>query len=292
MLELFAPAKINLTLEVLGRRNDGYHDILSVVQAISLADSVGLESADSLYFECDQDSWDAEKSLARKAANSFFKFTNTCGAGIHITKRIPLSSGLGGESSLAASVLVGLDRLFNTDLPPGDLLRIASRIGSDVAFFLTGGTALMEDTGTRVTPLPALPHCWVVLLVPEGQSVENKTGRMFSLLTDAHYSFGRISEKMVAQLNRGCNTEEFFLYNAFEQIADQLFTSLAPVRQAFRQAGAIGVHLTGAGPALFSLFTDKEQALRTVENLKSAGMSALLSETLKSSGLKGPAWPG
>ncbi len=292
MIELVASAKINLTLEILRRRDDGYHDILSVVQAVSLADRLELEKSDKLSFECDMDGWNWQKSLAGKAAEIFFDHTGTSGALIRVAKRIPISSGLGGESSLAAAVLAGLDRLYDTDLPPGELLKMAARIGSDVAFFLTGGTALLEDTGIRVTPLPALPHCWVVLLIPDGQGVEHKTSTMYSLLTEDNYSYGRVSEKLVAMLNRGCQVDELLLYNAFDPVADRVFTGLKSARQAFRQAGASGVHLSGAGPALFSLYPQKDDARQVFEKLKSGDYCPVMAETVESSGLVGPGWRG
>ncbi|GAI41543.1 unnamed protein product, partial [marine sediment metagenome] len=167
MLTVKAPAKVNLTLEVLGKRPDGYHEIRSVIQTINLCDSLRFRLNDKLQFGSDNPDFVVEESLVSRAA-ALLRQTTGCskGARIEIGKRIPLASGLGGDSSDAAAILRGLNKLWRLGLSSAELLELAPRLGSDVAFFLYGGMALVEGRGERVTPLPPLPHRWVVLLMP------------------------------------------------------------------------------------------------------------------------------
>jgi len=158
MLTVRAPAKINLTLEVLGRYQDGYHQICGVIQAISLGDELCFQSAEGIEFSSNSAEWVAERSLVHRAAGLIQSVTECSkGALVEVNKRIPLVSGLGGDSSDAAAVLRGLNWLWELNLSRDELLGLARQIGSDVAFFLHGGTALLEGKGELVTPLPPLP---------------------------------------------------------------------------------------------------------------------------------------
>ena len=157
MITISAPAKINLTLEVLSQRADGYHEIRSVIQAISLCDRLSFEPADGLGFRSDSAEWVAEKSLVSKVAAWLKKESGTAkGTIISVKKRIPLLAGLGGDSSDAAATLRGLNQLWGLGLTLEQLIPLARQLGSDVAFFLYGGTALVEGRGEIVTPLPPL----------------------------------------------------------------------------------------------------------------------------------------
>jgi len=155
VLTLQAPAKLNLTLEVLAKRRDGFHEIRSVIQTINLCDSLRFQLSRNIEFNSDQSSWIPEKSLVAKAASLLQEVTG-CGKGatIEVNKRIPLLSGLGGDSSDAAATLRGLNKLWGLGLSQGELLELASQLGSDVAFFLYGGTALVEGRGRD-----KLRHC-------------------------------------------------------------------------------------------------------------------------------------
>ena len=224
MLKIDAPCKINLTLEILGRRSDGYHEIQSIIQALKFSDTLTFEPAGEMSYICDNPGWVAEKSLVPRAAGLFRQHAGiSSGALIAITKRIPFSSGLGGESSAAAAVIAGLDRLFETGLPPGELHMIAEKIGSDVPFFLTGGTALVSGRGEKVSPLPPLPHYQVVLLLPEQPDMKSKTARMFSLLTTANFTDGTITDDFIAGLTLGNPDYHCRTCNVFEGIAEHFF---------------------------------------------------------------------
>jgi len=204
MLTVLAPAKLNLTLEVLAKRSDGFHEIRSVIQTISLNDSLHFQLSQGLTFKCDNPEWLPEKSLVSKAV-SLLQETTGCskGAVVEVTKRIPLVSGLGGDSSDAAAV---------------ELVRLASQLGSDVAFFLHGGTALMGGRGEIVTPLPLLPHMWVVLMVPPVPRLPGKTGQLYASLKNSHYTDGGITEKFADMLRGDKEFRTPLLFNTFENV--------------------------------------------------------------------------
>ncbi|HEX79020.1 MAG TPA: 4-(cytidine 5'-diphospho)-2-C-methyl-D-erythritol kinase [Dehalococcoidia bacterium] len=281
MLTVMAPAKLNLTLEVLDRRNDGFHEIRSVVQTIDLCDRIVFRPGDRITFKCHAPGWLLEESLVSRAAALLKDVSgHTEGASIDISKKIPLLSGLGGDSSDAAAILIALSRLWKLACPPGELARLASQLGSDVAFFLFGGTALMQGRGEVVSPLPPLPGMWVVLLVPDVPRSAGKTGRLYDSLKKEHYSDGQATEDLVALLTRGGDVMAENLCNAFECVAYDSFEGLGGYRQRFLEAGAGGVHLAGSGPALFSLFRDKAEAEKVYASLKKQKLEAYLAETM------------
>jgi len=190
MLEVSAQAKINLTLEVLGRRDDGYHQVRTILQTVDLADRLVIDPSSGLQVECDQPEINGESNLVWTAATAL---ADHCGisprARIVIKKGIPVSMGLGGGSSDAAAALIALNEMWELGLSHGDLAGIAAGIGSDVAFFLTGGTALAEGRGELITQLPALPSIALTLICP-GATLSRKTAVMYSWLNLAHYSDG------------------------------------------------------------------------------------------------------
>ena len=153
VLELRAHAKINLTLEVLGKRDDGFHDIVSIMQTIDLHDDVTLKRADDITLTCDDPDLAGEDNLALVAARKLKEVTGVDrGVDITLQKHIPVAAGLGGGSSDAASVLNGLNDLWELELELGALEEIATEIGSDVPYFLSGGTALVQGRGEHVVP--------------------------------------------------------------------------------------------------------------------------------------------
>ncbi len=280
MLTVLAPAKLNLTLEVLAKRRDGFHEIRSVLQAISLSDSLCFQLSQHVAFKSNLPDWIAEKSLVSKAASLLQQVTGCSkGVTVEVKKRIPLLSGLGGDSSDAAAVLRGLNQLWELGLSPGELLGLASQLGSDVAFFLYGGTALVEGRGEIVTPLPSLPHRWVVLVIPPVPRLPGKTKQLYASLKDSHYTDGRTTRKLVEELKAG---REFTpsLFNTFENVAFTHFSELSVSREHMVKIGATDVHLAGSGPALFTLIKDREQAEELHIRLQQQRLESYLAETL------------
>jgi len=282
MLTVKAPAKINLTLEVLGKRPDGFHNIRSVIQAIDLCDSLGFSLSDEIEVASHSPDFVAERSLIPNAAALLRRVKGSSqGARVEIEKKIPFASGLGGDSSDAAAVLLGLNQLWPPSLMPSELLELATRLGSDVAFFLYGGTALAEGRGEKITPLPSLPHSWVVLLVPPLPEVVGKTKKLYGRLKPGHYSGGEITDSMVVGLTRGAVSPSL-LFNTFENVAYGFFPRLRVYKEHFLKLGAASVHLAGSGPTLFSLLEDKSKAEELYKRCQDQGLECYLVATLSS----------
>ena len=258
-LELRAHAKVNLTLEVLGKRDDGYHEIASVVQTIDLHDTLTLETADELALECDRPELASPENLAFKAAALLKEETGYGnGASIHIQKRIPVSAGLGGGSSDAAAALVGLNRLWGLGLTTERLLPLAARLGSDVPFFLHGGTAMVRGRGELVRPMPPADLAWFVVLSP-AIDVSDKTASMYATLSPSQYTGGLLTRKLEARVRGGGDVPPQFLFNAFDEVAREAFAGLDGYWDAFYSLGAREIHLAGSGPSLYAPVARREQ---------------------------------
>ncbi len=281
MLTVLAPAKVNLTLEVLAKRPDGFHEIRSVIQTINLCDSLRFQLSQNIEFNSNVPGWIPEESLVSKAVSLFQKATgSTKGAKIEVNKRIPLLSGLGGDSSDAAATLRGLNKLWRLGLSLPQLLELASQLGSDVAFFLHGGTALAEGRGEVITPLPALSHMWVALVIPPLPRLPGKTERLYDSLKACHYTDGQITDRLVEELKARREFDLSHLFNTFENVAFTHFSELGVYREHIEKLGAANVHLAGSGPALFTLVKDRIQAEELYIRLKQQGLESYLIDTL------------
>jgi 4-diphosphocytidyl-2-C-methyl-D-erythritol kinase len=273
-----APAKINLTLEVLRKRSDGYHEIRSVIQTIDLCDTLTFEPSDTIEFRSDLPSWRGPKSMVAQAVKMLQEVSGCRnGARITVSKRIPLTSGLGGDSSDAAAVLRGIKALWHLPLPDVALLELASRLGSDVPFFLRGGTALMQGRGEIITPLPPLHGLWFVLVVPSVPRETGKTAMMYQSLKPPHYTDGRVTQQVIAMLP---SITPDGLFNTFENIAFARGSELDTYRQHILKMGATNVHLAGSGPTLFSILDDRNQAEDLCGRLKHQNMECYLAQPL------------
>lgn len=283
MLTVLAPAKLNLTLEVLAKRSDGFHEIRSVIQTISLSDSLSFRLSQNLEFNCDSPEWLPEKSLVSRAASLLQEVTG-CHQGtiIEISKHIPLISGLGGDSSDAAAVLRGLNQLWELGLSTQELAELASQLGSDVAFFLHGGTALVGGRGEIVTPLPPFPHRWVVLMILPVPRLPGKTGRLYASLKNNHYTDGGITGKFAEMLKGDKEFRTSLLFNTFENVAFARQSEISVCRSHAMKVGAPNIHLAGSGPALYTLLEDKAQAEELYLRLRHQRMQPCLAETLAS----------
>jgi 4-diphosphocytidyl-2-C-methyl-D-erythritol kinase len=283
MLIVEAPAKINLTLEVLGKRNDGYHEIRSVIQTLSFCDSLQITPGKEVEFKGNIPDWSSERSLVIKAVESLKKATGSVmGAKIKIKKRIPLISGLGGDSSDAAAILRGLNQFWELNVPPNKLRDMAQNLGSDVSFFLTGGTALMEGRGETITSLPPIPHHWIILIIPDVSRIPGKTKRLYSMLQPAHFTDGKITDKLAADLKLKGEFNTSLLFNTFENVVFARGEELTNYRDHLLKLGAPNVHLAGSGPTLFTILTGKPQAEGLIKRLKDMQIEAYLTETRSS----------
>lgn len=253
MLKCLAPAKINLVLEVLDKRDDGYHEVRSLVQTISLCDILHFELADVISLECTEPSLQTSDNLSFQAAE-LLKKVSGCqeGVKIRLEKQIPWDAGLGGGSSDAASTLLALNNLWELKLTASDLIGLAAMLGSDVPFFVHRGTALVESRGEKVTPLAASMPSWFVLLVPPLTKVTNKTQQLYSCLKQRHFTDGQFVSTALRNWHQGKQVDVSLLFNVFEKVAFDAFPGLEAYWKRFEQAGAINIHLVGSGPALFA----------------------------------------
>ncbi|MFQ5825994.1 MAG: 4-(cytidine 5'-diphospho)-2-C-methyl-D-erythritol kinase, partial [Dehalococcoidia bacterium] len=275
MPEFSAPAKLNLTLEVLRRRPDGYHEIRSVIQAIDLCDTIWLEPAEDIHLQCSEPALQSSDNLAYRAASLLREAPGGGkGALVRLEKRIPLASGLGGGSSDAAAVLLGLNELWGLALPLERLEALAARLGSDVPFFLHRGAALVEGRGERVTPLPPPPEFWAVLLRPTLPAISQKTQTLYNSLRAASFTGGEFSQRLVESLRRGSGLAPSLLFNVFESIAFEVYPDLEGYQKRLLASGAGSVHLAGSGPVLFTLAEGKSQAEEICGSLRRQGMEA------------------
>jgi 4-diphosphocytidyl-2-C-methyl-D-erythritol kinase len=257
VIHTVAPAKVNLTLEVLGKRDDGYHEVRSVLQTIELHDELTFEAEDEFSYDVKGPYEVSEDDLVLRAASLFAVEAGVPGVDIRLDKRIPVASGLGGGSSDAAATLRAMERLFSAK--DGLVRGLAEGIGSDVPFFLQGGTVLAEGRGERVTPLPDIGEKWLVLVVPAIR-IENKTRAMYGALLPGDFSDGGKTPALVDAVRQGRSIDDEMLCNAFERAAYEMFPGLGGFRDWMLEAGARSVHLSGAGPALFALASGEPEA--------------------------------
>jgi 4-diphosphocytidyl-2-C-methyl-D-erythritol kinase len=271
MLTVYAPAKVNLVLEVLGKDND-YHRIANIVQSIDLCDVLNFQLDEEVCFECDVPSLKRDNLVTQAA--TLLKESTKCSLGtrIELRKHIPWGVGLGGGSSDAAATVLALNELWGLGLSLPELVQLASELGSDVPFFIHKGTVLVEGKGEKVTPLPSLPSIYFVLLVPPLPKISGKTKQMYGKLNAAHYTEGRFIQQALSYLKQGKAIGHSLMFNVFEMVAFDFFPGLDKYRKTLEEAGAPGVYLAGSGPCLFTFFSEERQAKVINLNLRGQGL--------------------
>jgi 4-diphosphocytidyl-2-C-methyl-D-erythritol kinase len=276
-----ACAKVNLTFEVLGKRPDGYHEIISVMQVISLCDVLTFEPHGRIRLASDVAELASPNNLVYKAAKLMQGSSKgDRGVAITLSKGIPLASGLGGGSSDAAMTLQALDELWEMDLPRERLMEVAAQLGSDVPFFVGGSpTSLATGRGEKVEALPSPAKTWVVLLRPP-MEMPNKTRKMYSHLDPAEFTKGQHAQRLVNSTRRGGSITNGQCFNVFDRLSLSLFPGLDHYRRELLAAGAGEVHLAGAGPTLFTLVEGRNEGEAILRRLKRQRMEAYLAETL------------
>lgn len=277
MIKYLAPAKINLVLEVLCKRDDDYHEIRSLVQTVGLCDALEFESAGGISLKCSQPSLQTSDNLVIRAAE-MLRQVSGCqkGARIKLEKRIPWGVGLGGGSSDAATTLQALNKLWALKLTTSALVELASRLGSDVPFFIYAGAALIEGRGEKVTPLSTSPVGWFVLLVPPLNKIPNKTKQLYSHLDNRHFTDGHLVDTALKCWCKDMPVASSLLFNVFDKVAFDAFTGLEHYWRRFEEAGAKDFHLAGSGPALFAPVDDKAQAEKICRQLRRQKLEAYL----------------
>jgi 4-diphosphocytidyl-2-C-methyl-D-erythritol kinase len=273
-------AKVNLTLEILGRRDDGFHELASLVHTISLADDLRIEPSHELLTRVEGLEIDPDTNLVSRAAALLSGATGgRRGAELSLVKRIPAAAGLGGGSSDAATTLVGLNTFWGSQLGLRDLEQLAAGLGSDVPFFIRGGAAVMRGRGDELEPLPPLRSQWLILVVPP-HDVTDKTRRLYGALRPGDFSDGTLTQHAAEHVKVG-QLDDKDLVNGFERAARGVFSSLGNVWVDAERLSQRKFHLSGAGPAIFALAKDRADAQKQVRSLTQLNASVDTARTVK-----------
>ncbi len=281
-VKVLAPAKINLTLEVLGKRPDGYHDISTVMQSVDLCDAITLSDNDSgkVTVSCDYDGVPCDDSnLCAKAAYRYFDYCrkDVQGVHIHIDKVIPTQAGLAGGSADAAAAVLGLNVLFNSRLKPAELAEIAERVGADVPFCLAGGTKLATGIGTELKKLPSFNCDCIVICKPDTVSVSTAEAYKKVDALNPHASYS--NEMVKALYSRDMFNISTTIFNDFE-LALQI-PEVNEIKKIMFDCKARGCGMSGSGSAVFAIFTSNRRAKKCVEKLKQTYDKVFLCKPIK-----------
>lgn len=281
-IKLKAPAKINLSLDVLGKRPDGYHELATVMQTVDLYDEITLTGNDSgtVTVSCDAEGVPCDDSnICAKAAYRFFDYCRLPVSGVHIDikKKIPAQAGLAGGSSDGAAVILGLNQLFQARRSPKELTDIAARVGADVPFCLAGGTRLCTGIGETMTKLPSLHGVFIVICKPDTVSVS--TAEAYRMV-DALPPHACYSDEMVKALySRDLFMITATLFNDFE-LALQI-PEVAVIKKKMLSLKAKGAGMSGSGSAVFAIFSSEKPAKRCAEALKADYPQTFLCKPVK-----------
>jgi 4-diphosphocytidyl-2-C-methyl-D-erythritol kinase len=288
-LELKSHAKINLTLEVLYRREDGYHQLKTVLQELALHDTLFLEEfpGGSLELLCDDKTLPrGEENLAYRAALLLQSlYAPGKGARMELIKRIPVAAGLGGGSSNAAAVLTGLNQLWNLSLEVETLVELGARLGSDVPFFIYGGTALAEGRGEQIKPLPSFQQAKVLLVAPKGKGLS--AAEVYSSLNLDKIPGRTNTNSVVELLEEGCHSRKDPFGELLKLICNDLETAVFTLEedvfflkeQLLRKG--LAALVSGSGPTVFALSRDEKALREAGKELSLQGHRVIFTETVQ-----------
>jgi len=269
-----AYAKLNLSLEILGKREDGFHEIRSILQTIDLWDVVSFGISDSINIACDIPELNDQTNIAYKTVARVKQLCQSeLGINIRINKEIPIAGGLGGGSSDAAVSLRAVNKLWELGLSQSQLELVAGEIGTDVPFFLYGGTCVVSGKGEQVTQLPGINAQYIFLVSPE-HKLSRKTPLLYENINEKHFSSGNSVTETALRISEDGTLREDTMVNTFEALAFDIFPDLVEYKNAMKQAGITKIHLSGTGPALFSIGTDWERMSRWKKFLQNKGIIA------------------
>lgn len=274
-------AKINLTLDVLARRADGYHALVSVMQSVTLGDEIvlQLETGAPWMLTCSRaEIPNDRRNLAWRAAETFFSAygAEPDGLSIHIEKRIPSEAGLGGGSADAAAVLRVLNRAYHSPYDSMELAAIGAQVGSDVPFCVLGGTAMAEGRGERLRRLPPMPRCKIVIVKPDFSA---STPALFRQLDEYGVRVRPDTPAMERALMQGDLAEiARHVRNVFDPMVASIHPEIAEIKRIAAENGALCAEMTGSGSAVFALFGADADAQTAVSALRSHGFLSFLAE--------------
>lgn len=271
-MKVKAFGKINLTLDVVGRRQDGYHLLDTVMQTVSIWDELEIQTGRErgVRLECNRDSLPLDsKNTVYRAAKFFLEDQGLENESltIYIHKFIPSRSGMGGGSADAAAVLRGLNEMYDAGLSQEKLMELGARVGADVPFCVGGGAARCTGTGTQVSPAPMMPDCWLVVCKPPaGMS----TPRAYALLDQYPLSSTQATPRMMDALNAG-NLRRVAkgLANRFDETIRM--NQVRGVKRGMMEAGALGAMMTGSGSGVYGIFETEQKARSAIRHMEGYG---------------------
>lgn len=267
-ITLRAYAKINLMLDILSRLENGYHDLYMIMQSVSLYDTITVEKTDSkaITITCDVPSIPTdERNIAYKAAKGFFDYTGIeSGISIDIKKNIPHAAGLAGGSTDGSAVIMALDKIFSAKLKEKDIIAIGSKVGADVPFCALGGTMLAQYTGTVLSHLPDLNLPYIIIVKP---TQDVSTAQAYAAFDTAE-RVRHLDKNGMLQAVLGGDYDKIYekVDNVFEQFID--VTERVIIKDIMRKHGAKCACMSGSGPSVFGIFTDKASAEECLAQLK------------------------
>ena len=275
-MRLLANAKINLSLDVTGIRDDGYHEVSMIMQSVDLADilDIAKNEGDSIILTCDNNDLPCdEHNLVMRAARALMDAADRHdGLNIHLTKNIPMAAGLAGGSADAAAALAGINELCGFGLSVDELKQIGGRIGADIPFCIQGGTCLAEGIGEILTPVSPLPDCCIVMVKPPFDvSTAYVYKNLDPLLTGDIYHPD--THRMISLIEAG-NIPDIAhdLGNILETVTVAGYPEISDIKNRLMDCGAAGSLMSGSGPTVYGIFTDEPAAMNACADLK--GISA------------------
>lgn len=275
-MKIKAFAKINLTLDITGVREDGFHTLRSVMVPVSLCDEIEIQQSKCFLFDCNIKSLVDEKNLVVRAAKRFSEKSGIePSVSIYLEKKIPFPAGLGGGSSDAAAVLKGLNLFFGEPLDSSALFELAEALGSDVPVCLLGQPALCEGRGEVLTPIELPKKLCLVIAIG---SARLSTPEVYREYDASGLAVRNDSDAFLASLVSQDIERTFG--NAFEPVADRLAPETKLIREKMLSLGALASHLSGSGPSVYGVFECKEKADNAASELEALGFSAYYCETI------------
>jgi len=282
-IEIDSYSKINLTLNILAKRQDGYHDIETIMQSINLADRICIkEGKEGIKIKCSHPlvPVDSQSLTYRSAEKVLNRYRITKGVKIEIDKKIPLASGMAGGSANSASILVGMNKLFTLNLSNKDLREIGEELGMDVPFCIQNGTALAYHKGEKVTPLPLIdPPLWIIIINP-GFEIPTKWAYNNLDLDLIKKDKNNTKAMLKALKERELQGIAKNLFNSFEGIIIKEYPEIGNIKNRLLEEGVLGALMSGSGPTVFGIAQNKEQALKIYEKLKSEYNSIWVVQTI------------
>lgn len=284
MIRLEARAKINLGLDVLRKRPDGYHEVKMIMQSLDLHDDLEIEETEEegIQLTCNAANLPTDGSnLVYKAAILLMKQKKyDKGVRIHLTKRIPMAAGMAGGSTDAAATLIGMNDLFRLGYTQEELMELAVKIGADVPYCVMGGTALSEGIGEILSPLPDMPDCYILIAKPD---IDVSTAFVYGNLRAAELTWHPDIDGMIDAI-RGQSLEGITdrLGNVLETVTVPAYPVINEIKELMVKTGALGALMSGSGPTVFGIYNnleDAESALQTVKDSKLAGTVCLTRPT-------------